>query len=153
MKRTIFFCIVSAAMLSGNIGQSAGDGGISKIDTAQVPTWSKQDLDFFLHGSMSTEVIPETVLRAFIKAYPDLFPTSDLTHLGLIPDPEFGWPIGFSRDRVRHLGGLSALGLNCAGCHVGEIASPAGAEPVRVLGMTSHFDAEAYFGAVIMATF
>ena len=43
-------------------------------------------MDFFLHGSMSTEVIPEAVLRAFIKTYPDLFPTGDLSHLGLLPD-------------------------------------------------------------------
>ncbi len=41
---------------------------------AQVPTWSKDDLNFFLHGTMSTEVFPEAVLRAFIKTYPDLFP-------------------------------------------------------------------------------
>src|SRR5437868_8909850 len=38
---------------------------------------SAEDLDFFLHGSMSTEVVPERVLRAFIKIYPDLFPASD----------------------------------------------------------------------------
>jgi hypothetical protein len=44
------------------------------IDTAQIPKWSADDLDFFLHGSMSTEVVPEPVLRAFIKIYPDLFP-------------------------------------------------------------------------------
>jgi hypothetical protein len=58
----------------------------ARIDIDQVPTWSKQDMDFFLHGSMGTEVVPESVLRAFIKTYPDLFPTSDLSHLGLIPD-------------------------------------------------------------------
>ena len=28
----------------------------------QVPTWSPDDLQFFLHGSMSTEVAPENVL-------------------------------------------------------------------------------------------
>ena len=37
------------------------------IDTAQIPKWSADDLKFFLHGSMSTEVVPEPVLRAFIK--------------------------------------------------------------------------------------
>jgi len=123
------------------------------IETAQVPGWSRRDLEFFLHGSMSTEVVPETVLRAFIRAYPDLFPSADFTHLGLIPDPEFGWPVGFSRAKVPHLGGLSAVGLNCAACHVGEVSSMAGAAPVRVLGMTSHFDAEAFFGSVIVSTF
>src|SRR3977135_3016853 len=87
------------------------------IDTAQVRKWSADDLNFFLHGSMSTEVVPEPVLRAFIQTYPDLFHTQDLTHLGMIPDPDFGWPIGLSRKEVKHLGGLPALGLNCAACH------------------------------------
>lgn len=67
------------------------------IDIAQVPKWTSEDLNFFLHGSMSTEVVPEPVLRAFIKIYRDLFPREDLTYLGLIPDSDFGWPIGFSR--------------------------------------------------------
>jgi hypothetical protein len=58
-------------------------------DTAQIPKWSADDLDFFLHGSMSTEVVPEPVLRAFIKIYPDLFPQQNLAYLGLIPDPKF----------------------------------------------------------------
>lgn len=120
---------------------------------AQVPTWSRADLDFFLHGSMSTEVVPETVLRAFMRAYPDLFPSTDLSHLGAIPDNQFGWPVGFSRKRVPHLGGLSAVGVNCAVCHVGEVIPAAGGAPMRVLGVTSHFDAEAFFGSVILSTF
>lgn len=123
------------------------------IDKAQIPKWSADDLAFFLHGSMSTEVVPEPVLRAFIEVYPDLFPSADLAHLGLIPDSKFGWPVGFSRREVEHLGNLSAVGLNCAACHVAEIQSTKGAGPVRVLGVTSHFDAEAFFGAVIVATF
>src|SRR5262249_8494545 len=120
---------------------------------AQVPTWSRSDLDFFLHGSMSTEVVPEVVLRAFISAYPDLFPKADLSNLGLIPDPSFGWPVGFSRLPVPHLGGLSSVGVNCAACHVAEVTSGASSTPVRVLGATSHFDAEGYFGGVAVATF
>src|SRR5437899_3285116 len=77
------------------------------VETTQVPEWSASDLEFFLHGSMSTEVVPEAVLRAFISTYPDLFPNKDLGNLGLLPDSGFGWPIGFSRRPVRHLGGLS----------------------------------------------
>jgi hypothetical protein len=123
------------------------------IDITQIPKWSADDLNFFLHGSMSTEVVPEPVLRAFIKTYPNLFPRQDLANLGLIPDAEFGWPIGFSRKEVKHLGNLPSVGLNCAACHVAEIHSSKEAAPVRVLGVTSHFDAEAYFGAVIVATF
>jgi hypothetical protein len=110
-------------------------------------------MDFFLHGSMSAEVVPEPVLRAFIKPYPGLFPTSDLSHLGLIPDPAFGWPIGFSRTTVKHLGRLSAVGINCASCHVAQITSTSAGEPIRILGTTSHFDVEAFFGSVLAATF
>jgi hypothetical protein len=121
---------------------------------AQVPTWSQDDLNFFLHGTMSTEVFPEAVLRAFIKTYPDLFPTADLTHLGLIPDSEFGWPIGLSRKKeVKHLGGLSAVGINCASCHVVQLTAADGSEPIWVLGGTSHFNVEAFFGSVLVATF
>jgi hypothetical protein len=121
---------------------------------AQVPTWSQDDLNFFLHGSMSTEVIPEAVLRVFIKTYPDLFPTADFTHLGLIPDPDFGWPIGFSRkNEVKHLGGLPAVGINCASCHVVQITSTSSNDPIRILGGTSHFNVEAFFGSVLVSTF
>jgi len=120
---------------------------------AQVPGWSRDDLHFFLHGSMGTEVVPERVLRAFIRTYPDLFPREDLSHFGLIPDPAFGWPVGFSRRPVPHLGALYAVGVNCASCHVAEIVRATGGAPVRVFGPASHFDAEAFFGAVTVATF
>ena len=123
------------------------------VARAQVPAWSNEDMDFFLHGSMSTEVVPEAVLHAFIKIYPDLFPKSDLSHFGLIPDPQFGWPIGFSRKQVPHLGGLSAIGTNCAACHVAQINAKGSDRPVRILGVASHFDAEAYFGAVTIGGF
>ena len=118
-----------------------------------MPKWSRADLDFFLHGSMSTEVVPEPVLQAFMAIYPDLFPSKDLSNFGLIPDAAGGLPIGVSRREVPHLGRLSSIGVNCAACHVGEIHFASGAKPVRVLGVTSHFDVEAFFGAVIVATF
>jgi hypothetical protein len=56
------------------------------------------------------------------KIYPDLFATSDLTYFGLIADAEFGWPIATSRANVKHLGGLPSLGINCASCHVAQMA-------------------------------
>src|SRR5207237_9785914 len=99
-----------------------------KIAQDQVPSWSKDDLNFFLHGSMSTEVVPEAVLGAFIKTYPDLFPSADLSHLGLIPDKEFGWPIGFSRKNIQHLGGLTAVGMNYASRYVASITTTCGNE-------------------------
>src|SRR5947207_11495835 len=144
---------VAIAILAITIAAQA-ETSKTDIDTAQIPKWSADDLNFFLHGSMSTEVVPERVLRAFIKIYPDLFPASDLIYLGLIPDPQFGWPIGFSRkSEVKHLGGLSAVGINCASCHVAQITSSGGKGPIRILGATSHFNVEAFFGAVLIATF
>src|SRR5205085_1087443 len=120
-------------------------------ELAQVPAWSRQDLNFFLHGSMSTEFVPEIVMRSFMRTYPDLFPSADFSNLGLIADPDFGWPVGFSRSPVPHLAGLSSVGVNCAACHCGEV-NVSGSDPLRVLGMTSHFDAEAFYGAVTVAT-
>ena len=123
------------------------------IAQQQVPSWSKDDLNFFLHGSMSTEVVPEAVLRAFIKTYPDLFPNGDLSYLGMIPDKEFGWPIGFSRKSVEHLGNMSAIGINCASCHLAQITPTSSQQPIRILGVTSHFNVEGFFGSVLVATF
>ena len=151
MKRWIFLLVVlfaATAPCASPVEQKNNNGW----DLSQVPKWSPKDLDFFLHGSMSTEVVPEPVLRAFIKTYPDLFPSEDLTHLGLIADTNFGWPIGLSRKQVKHLGNLPSLGINCAACHTAEIHTP-NAAPVRILGVTSHFDAEAFFGSIILATF
>jgi hypothetical protein len=141
------FSVTFALIWGGVASRSAAD------ENPQVPTWSKEDLQFFLHGSMSTEVVPEPVLRAFIKAYPDLFPKDDFSQLGAIPDREFGWPVGFSRRQVPHLGGLSAVGINCASCHVGEITPPTGGPNFRLLGGTSQFDVETFFGVVITSTF
>lgn len=146
--------VVAAGLAAAAVTAATDQPAKSKPSFSQVPTWSADDLEFFLHGSMSTEVVPEKVLRAFIKIYPDLFPAGDLAYLGLIPDPAFGWPIGISRKaEVKHLGGLSAVGINCASCHVAEIRSSGSKESLRILGATSHFNVEAFFGAVLVATF
>src|SRR2546423_8922734 len=151
MKATLAaFAIAAATFAAAATDQPAK----AKIDPAQIPKWSADDLDFFFHGSMSTEVVPERVLRAFIKIYPDLFPASDLAYLGLISDPAFGWPIGFSRKtEVKHLGGLSAVGINCASCHVAQIHSSGAKELMRILRATSHFNVQAFFGSVLISTF
>ncbi len=150
VRSVIQFGLASALSL-----QCAGaTTGANSIARAQVPTWSRDDLNFFLHGSMGTEIFPEPVLRAFFKTYPELFPTSNLSQFGLIPDPEFGWPIGFSRKTaVRHLGNLPAVGINCASCHVSQITSTTSNRPIRILGTTSDFNVESFFGSVLTATF
>jgi hypothetical protein len=149
-------CAVAAVVSGGSLWLTAAEDSRPynmKIAHQQVPSWSTDDLNFFLHGSMSTEVVPESVLRAFIKTYPDLFPSWDLTHLGMIPDKEFGWPIGFSRKNIQHLGNMSAVGINCASCHVAQITSNSSKAPIRILGVTSHFNVEGFFGSVLVATF
>src|ERR1041385_1519643 len=153
MKATALF---ACALLSNNLATAQSvvlNGDSARAHNPQVHTWSWEDRQFFFHGSMSTEVVPEAVLKAFIRIYPGLFPKDDLSNFGLIPDSQFGWPIGFSRTNVKHLGNLSSIGLNCAGCHVGIVVNASTHQTVPVLGMTSHFDAEAYFGSVIVATF
>jgi hypothetical protein len=146
--------IATVFLLATAVGtDAAAHRPSTHTDHAQVPMWSAKDMEFFWHGSMSAEMIPESVLRAFIKIYPDLFATNDLTHLGLIPDPEFGWPIGISRANVKHLGGLPSLGINCASCHFAQITSKSVDQPIRILGATSHFDVEKFFGSILAATF
>src|SRR5438034_11534499 len=121
LRRGIGAVLVITSAITATHDSLAAQKKAVAVHTARVPNWSADDLDFFLHGSMSTEVVPEPVLRAFIKIYPELFPQQNLAYLGLIPDPQFGWPIGFSKKKVSHLGDLLALGLNCAACHVAEI--------------------------------
>lgn len=144
------------------LGQATSPQAMS-IDRAQTQNWSADDMNFFLHGSMSTEVIPENVLTAFRATYPQLFGGKDLTSFGLIPDADSDLPIGVSRRSVPHLGGLTCIGVNCASCHVVLISPRGSADPelgrvdggptVRVIGAASHFDNEAFFGSVIVATF
>jgi hypothetical protein len=153
--RAFALFVVAAAVLTCRVSAVSETASPARTEIAQqqVPSWSKDDLNFFLHGSMSTEVVPESVLRAFIKTYPDLFPSSDLSHFGLIPDKDFGWPIGLSRKNVQHLGGLPAVGINCASCHVAQITSISRPQPIEILGVTSHFNVEGFFGSVLVATF
>ena len=59
--------VVAAGLAAAAVAAATDQPAKAKIDSAQIPKWSAEDLDFFLHGSMSTEVVPEKVLRAFIK--------------------------------------------------------------------------------------
>jgi cytochrome c553 len=117
---------------------------------AQAPTWSAADLEFFLHGSMSTEVVPERVFAAFRAIYPDLLPGDGFAAFGFVADARSGQlPVGVSRREVKHLGSLPSLGLNCAACHTTELQDQG--TVVRLLGSVGHLDSEAFFGAVTAA--
>src|SRR5690349_12450940 len=157
MQRTLVtggLSLLAGLVLLIAIRDATGITPVTPTWRRQVPDWSKDDLDFFLHGSMGTEIFPEPVLRAFIKTYPDLFPSADLSHLGLIPDHDFGWPIGFSRSpSVKHLGNLPAVGINFVSCHVSQINAIGNDAPIRILGTTSHFNVEAFFGSCLAAMY
>jgi mono/diheme cytochrome c family protein len=117
----------------------------------QTPGWSDADREFFLYGSMGTEVVPEAVLRAWTETEPGLFSTFTLENFGAVRERADGPPIGFSRRHVEHLGGLPSIGINCASCHSSRIEAPGGGKAVTVLGTSAPFDAEAFFGAVVVA--
>lgn len=123
----------------------------SDTRSGPAPTWTEDDLKFLLHGSMSSEFIPERVFNAFLMAYPDLFPGGNLAAYGAIADPAEGLPVGFSRREVPHLGRQKSIGINCAVCHVAEVQLASDPAPVRVLGKPSLFNVYAFFGAIAVA--
>src|SRR5437588_13124288 len=77
----VALCVTAAA-----VSVAADQPAPAKIDPAQIPKWSADDLNFFLHGSMNTEVVTERLLRACINIYRDLFPASYLAYLRQLLD-------------------------------------------------------------------
>ncbi len=127
----------------------SGMAAPSRVDLGQIPGWSSDDLDFFQRGSMSGEFIPEKTFRALVRANPDLFPNG-MASFGFVTDPGEDLPVGMSRREVPHLGDQVSIGLNCAACHVGEVKFD-NHPPMRVMGMTSSFDPEAFYNATVIA--
>ncbi|MBI2921239.1 MAG: hypothetical protein HYY18_09175 [Planctomycetes bacterium] len=150
--------MATAAVFLGSCG-GAGDKEPEDAGTSlpytllpeQTAGWSDADLEFFLHGSMGTEVLPEAVLRAWAETEPGLFPTVTLTNFGAVAGRADGPPLGFSLRAVEHLGGLPSIGINCASCHAGQVERAGGGKGVTILGGPAAFDAEAFFGAVVVA--
>jgi hypothetical protein len=121
------------------------------LDGRQTPGWSAQDQQDFLYGSMGNEFVPERVLRAFFRTYPDLFPGGDLAAFGVLPAPGREWPVGFSRRAVAHLGGQPSIGLNCAGCHLNEFREATQTPGIWLIGPPAAFDVYAFSGALAVA--
>jgi mono/diheme cytochrome c family protein len=116
-----------------------------------VADLTSDEVDFLMHGSLATEVIPVRLLEAFTIAYPDIFPDSDMSNFGLIPDPVAGLPLGVSMTKaVAHLGGQDAVGINCVSCHMTEVDLGDGSAPRRIVGPAGQFDVNAFFGAVVV---
>ena len=57
--RATAFVLISLGPFALQSSSHADQKAKAGIDTEQVPKWSSKDLDFYLHGSMSTEVVPE----------------------------------------------------------------------------------------------
>lgn len=154
-SRIGFWVAVAFFALASSLGVSARaqSAPAARIDSAQAPGWDEKDRRFFLHGSMSTEILPDVVLTAFQATFPELFPARGLGAFGLIDDPDDDLPVGVSRREVPHLGGLPSVGVNCAACHVREYAVPGSTRAALVFGSPAQFDPEAFYGAMIAATF
>ena len=60
----IFVVIISVLVgVPAGFAVEASDESMA-LAKEQVPSWSADDLNVFLHGSMSTEVLPDRALRA-----------------------------------------------------------------------------------------
>lgn len=124
-----------------------------RLDPLQTPGWTADDMEFFLHGSMCNEFLPERILKAFQAAYPALFPGGGLEAFGttgLGADPETV-PVGFSRLAQEHLGRLPSYGINCASCHTAVVEGPDSPRPRLILGPAGFFDVQSFIGAVLVA--
>jgi mono/diheme cytochrome c family protein len=131
---------------------AAGLSTCRMADPAQLAAFpSAEDAEFFLNGTMSAEFIPERVFRAFLTAYPELFPGGDVAAYGAIRTAPGELPVGFTRRTVAHLGGQPSLGINCAACHVGEVQEAPDAPPILVIGKPSRLDIYAFSGAVAVS--
>jgi cytochrome c5 len=155
--QTFLFCFL-AVLLSACSELTSTTGARAKvtpygIDPAQAGAWpnARDDLEFFLHGTMSSEFVPERVLKAFVAAYPDLYPGGSFSAYGTIVEPGDDLPIGFTRRKVAHLGGELSIGINCAVCHVAELRDAPDHSPIRVIGRPSQFNIYAFFGAFSVA--
>lgn len=83
------------------------------LDARQTPGWSAGDEQDFLYGSMGNEFVPERVLRAFFRTYPDLFPGGSLAAFGALPAPGREWPVGAAAAAR----GATHYRARCASCH------------------------------------
>ncbi len=145
-----WLAVIAAAVLMGRCATEGGEAP-TLLDPAQAPKWSADDLEFYLHGSIGDEWVPERVLRAFAGANPDLFPGGDLRAYGVIGEMLGSPPVGFSRREVKHLGCLPSWGINCAACHTGQLEDASGKPLGLVLSLPGTFDVGGYFGAIIVS--
>jgi len=117
-----------------------------------------EDQARFYHLGEGSEAYPLTWFRALTdsttkKPFPE-----GLERYGLIPDPAGpgnpeGLPIGITAEKTRDLrfAGTTMVGVNCAACHVSELAKD-GRSAVRIDGGPNLFDLSRFYGDLARST-
>lgn len=102
----------------------------------------------FKYGSIGSDIengLPIAVLKVLPRMFPEYLPQAlarDYSAFGFVQEPGHDLPIGFStRRRI-----VDLTGINCAGCHVGQVRESVESAPVVYLGMPSNTtDLQAFF--------
>jgi hypothetical protein len=112
----------------------------------------------FYHLGEGSEVYPLTWFRALQGSATKKPFAERLERYGLIPDPAGpgnpeGLPIGITADATRDLrfAGTTMIGVNCAACHVSELAKD-GRTAVRIDGGPNLFDLSRFYGDLAKST-
>ena len=111
-----------------------------------------EDRKVFYHLAEGSEVFPLDWLRAAKRKGTDKLFLEDMGRFGLLPDPDSpdGLPVGITAAPTRGLTSLGKMvGLNCAACHVGQIAY--GGKSLRIDGAPNLFDANMFFTELVEA--
>ena len=111
-----------------------------------------EDRKVFYHLAEGSEVFPLDWLRAAKRKGTDKLFLEDMGRFGFLPDPDSpdGLPVGLTATPTRGLKSLGKMvGLNCAACHVGQIAF--GGKSLRIDGAPNLFDANMFFTELVEA--
>jgi hypothetical protein len=116
------------------------------------------DQERFYHLAEGSEAYPLTWFRALQDSATKKPFADGLERYGLIPDPAGpgnpeGLPIGITAEGTRDLrfAGTTMIGVNCAACHVSELAED-GRTAVRIDGGPNLFDLSRFYGDLARST-
>ena len=111
-----------------------------------------EDRNVFYHLAEGSEVFPLDWLRAAKSKSTGKPFLEDMDRFGLLPDPDNpdGLPVGITAAPSRGLKGLGKMvGINCAACHVGQIAYAG--KSLRIDGAPNLFDGNGFFTELVEA--
>jgi hypothetical protein len=105
----------------------------------------------FYHLSQGSEIMPWFWLAAIDAADSDKPFVENLKRYGLLPDPgrNDGLPVGLTVASNPFTFGMDFVGVNCAGCHVGELHH--GGKAVRIDGAPNMFNLQLFYSDAIDA--